>query len=217
MRIVLCLLLFFSVNSHAQSLYRLIEKSPTHVAVRRTITVRPNHVQLARRIAQRQGQLEQVRLGVERAVITATMHQSLQRPTALVGTNNFLIKVAKEFRKTPSWKKISHRAGFNGSHHIVNKYVIKQIARGRSEIAANAPAVFHPLHGNPEFIHIFHDQTRQLELYETGGIQAIVLDFFTRINEVNRELQLPEYTEAQIVQTSLEAELWARHWDLRWE
>ena len=155
--------------------------------------------------------------GANRAIITATMHQPLQRPTALVGTNNFLKKVETVFKRNPGWEGISKRRGYNGAHHIVTKNVIRNIARNRSEVFANAPSIFHPLHDDPRYMNIFHDQARQLALYKDGGIKAIVVDFFTRVNGVNREFGIAEYTQEQIEQTLLEAELWAKHWGIRWE
>ena len=60
--------------------------------------------------------------------------------------------------------------------------------------------MFHPLHNNPNFEYMFHDHTRQLQIYENSGVEGVIIDFFDRANAVSKRLGLPLYNDEVIKQ-----------------
>lgn len=167
----------------------------------------------------------------------------LNRPENIYGGYNYLRTMTKLSLKLPNnvekayqetWQKINLTRTYNGAHHIVNKTTLEEIflrmkeqarARGEefnvnlSEMQNNAPAIFHRLHGNPQFNHIFHNRERQLHIYYRSGMKAVIEDFFEQVNMVAEEsggliLQVPQ---SVIEGTYLEAELWCKTFNLRWE
>lgn len=204
MRVAL-LLILLSTTVYSQNIFRF--KARGHrVKVERTIVT--NQANLARRILRTTNLTEQKRL-------RAIYYQPRVHPTNLTGPNNYLKGLSRRFTG-PQWERIGQSGGYNGAHHIVTKAVIKQISLKDGEIVANAPSVFHPLHNNPNFEHMFHDHERQLKIYEQSGIRGVVIDFFERANAVSGRLGIPVYNDDVIYQALLEAELWAKHWGLKW-
>lgn len=186
----------------------------------------------------------QLETAVARAQIEAQFAiPRLNRPENIYGGYNYLRTMTKLSLKLPNnvekdyqgtWQKINLTRTYNGAHHIVNKTTLEEIflqmkeqarARGEefnvnlSEMQNNAPAIFHRLHGNPEFSYIFHNRERQLQIYYQSGMKAVIDDFFEQINMVAEEsggliLQVPQ---SVIEGTYLEAELWCKTFNLRWE
>lgn len=205
MRVAL-LLILLSTTVYSQNIFRFKAKGH-RVKVERTIVT--NQANLARRILRTTNLTTQQRL-------RATYYQPRVHPTRITGPNNYLKGLSRRFTG-PQWERIGQSGGYNGAHHIVTKSVIKQISLKDGEIVANAPSVFHPLHNNQNFEYMFHDHERQLKIYEQSGIRGVVIDFFERANAVSGRLGIPVYNDDVIHQALLEAELWAKHWNLKWE
>lgn len=167
----------------------------------------------------------------------------LNRPENIYGGYNYLRTMTKLSQKSPRniesehqgiWQKINHTRSYNGAHHIVNKSTLEQIhqnmkikarVRGQtfttnlSEMQNNAPAIFHRLHGNPEFSYIFHNRERQLQIYYQSGMKAVIDDFFEQVNLLAWESDglIPRVPQKVMEGTYLEAELWCKTFNLRWE
>ena len=191
----LLLTIFLVGNTvYSQSVFRFIGKGRRLVVERRIVTNVMNQA-IARRVLRGQS------LAVRR-------RELVRHPSRVVGPNIYLKGVEKRFRGLSEWDKVGDSRGYNGAHHIVTKYVIKEIG-GNSECIRQAPSVFHPLHNNPEYVGWFHNHTNQLAIYNEKGIKGIIEEFFEHVgNDFSREDK---------EQLMLEAELWAKHWNLKWE
>lgn len=166
----------------------------------------------------------------------------LSRPEKAYGGYNYLRTLTKLSYKPKNvdphyqaaWRDINNSLTYNGAHHIVNKRTLEEIylmeqekARQKGEpylinlgeMQNNAPAVFHRLHGNPHFRHIFHNQERQLFLYQQYGVKGIIEDFFFQLEQISKESSyaIPAVPPSVIENTYLEAELWCKTFNLRWE
>lgn len=205
MRLALVLILL-STTVYSQSIFRFKGRG-TRVRVERTI--RTKRTDLARRVLNRRDRQQQVQ-----KTLRATYEVHSVHPTRIVGPNNYLKGLSRRVTG-PQWSKIGKSGGYNGAHHIVTKSVIKQLG-GSNECINNAPSVFHPLHSSSSFENMFHDHERQLQIYEQSGIRGIIIDFFERANAVSGRLGIPVYNDDVIHQALMEAELWARHWGLKW-
>lgn len=192
-KIATLLLVFFSINCYSQSVFRFIGKGKK-LKVERRIETNIRLHNLARRV-----------MRSER--LTTMRVEPVRNPPRVVGPNKYLKGISRRFKDQKGWERVNKANGYNGAHHIVTRFVIKEIG-GSSECISNAPSVFHPLHNHPEYIDYFHNHTKQLELYEKGGISAIMQDFFDNVGK--------DFTEAEKEQLMLEAELWAKHWGLKW-
>ena len=166
------------------------------------------------------------KLRVERKIVTAVRYHSLARrvlhsqslavsrrelvrnPSRVVGPNIYLKGVGKRFKGLSEWDKVGDSRTYNGAHHIVTKYVIREIG-GNSECMRQAPSVFHQLHNRPEYVDWFHNHTNQLAIYKEKGIKGIIEDFFDKIGK--------DFSDEDKAQLMLEAELWAKHWGLKWD
>ncbi|MBP5430091.1 MAG: hypothetical protein J6Y25_04345 [Elusimicrobiaceae bacterium] len=215
--IILGLVLSVCNPAYSQSVFRVLQKG-SRLKIRRTMTVLPKQARLAQRVALNQSTIQGVEMRVNRAIVTTRIEQKLVRPMEVVGPNRYLRIVSKAFKNKPGWKRLNSSVGYNGAHHIITKSVIKEICnRCHVDMLANAPSVFHPLHNSAEYSEVFHGHERQLELYYTRGVKGIVDNFFKEINEINLEHGLPLYNKKFIEAEMLEAELWTRYWNLRWE
>lgn len=204
MRVVFVVLFFFvSINSYSQNVFRFIGRGAA-LQVRRTITVSSIHLDLARNIIKAQG-IANVQL-LSPCVLQAVYSPNIVTPAVVLGPNNYLRGVSSRFRGEKEWEQINAGTGYNGAHHIVTKFVIREIG-GSEEAIKNGPSVFHPLHNKPEYVDVFHNHQRQLEIYKTDGIKGIVEDFFDRVDG---------FTEDEVKLMLLEAELWAKHWGFKW-
>ncbi|MBQ3666628.1 MAG: hypothetical protein II913_00970 [Elusimicrobiaceae bacterium] len=225
MRIVAILCLLLPVTSFSQNLYQIVKTNRKGVRVHRTITVHPIHVRVAERLLSKRTLFRQPKINtnVNRVIITAEIRQPIVHPTKLTGGYNYLRTVNKKFRdSTPQWRGVTDSGLYNGVHHIVTQTVIDAIAKevdikDTKEMKANAPAVYSALHGNARYSDLFHDHAALLETYHQKGVWGIVTDFYKKLNEKNKEFGLPLYEQEVIDQTLLEAELWAKHWGIRWK
>ena len=213
MRIVL-VLLFLSSNCYCQNVFHLAKTVKRGVKVRRTVVVRPRHAHLAKNVLERHIQKARIQYASNRAVLTADLLQPITRPMDIAGGNNYLKLTEKALKKRGF--KIDRSNGYNGAHHIMTKSAIRQIAGNNPEMIANAPSVFHPLHNDPIHIDVFHNHERIVELYTNNGVKAVILDFFYRANELNKQEGIKPYDDNLINTELLEAELWAKHWGLKW-
>lgn len=204
MRIGVIVLLLLTQNLYSQSVYKFIGKG-VNLQVSRTITTNQIYLNLARDILKAQG-ITNVRI-ISTTALQATFNPGIVTPAVVLGPNSYLRGVSRAFKGMPEWQAVNAGTGYNGAHHIVTKFVITQIG-GSEEAIRNGPSVFHPLHNKPEYVDVFHNHQRQLEIYKTGGIKGIVQDFFDRV---------PGFTDDEIKIMLLESELWAKHWGLKWQ
>lgn len=166
----------------------------------------------------------------------------LQSPSSLWGSYHYLHLLTIISRTSAAidpaykeqWKVVPDSAGYRGVHHIVNKTTLRHIYKDMKEASQekkeffaikfsdlhnDSPGSLHPFHGKNQFSHIFHNSSRQLELYEEGGIKLIVLDYFKSLRQL--ALQYPQEAPAipaEVVKnTLLESKLWCETFQLRWE
>lgn len=205
MRVIILFLFFlFPLNSYSQNVFRFIGKGAA-LKVTRTITTNQINMALARSIlAAHTGATVRV---IDNVTVQATFSPGIVTPAIVLGPNSYLRGVSQAFKGATEWQNVNLGTGYNGAHHIVTKFVIKQIG-GSDEAIRNGPSVFHPLHNRPEYVDAFHNHQRQLEIYKVGGIKGIVQDFFDRV---------PGFTDDEIKVMLLESELWAKHWGLKWQ
>lgn len=190
------LLTIFLVGNTAfsQSVFRYIGKG-RRLRVERKIVTAVRYQQLARRVLHSQS-------------LTISRREVVRSPMRVVGPNIYLKGVGKRFKGLSEWDKVGDSRSWNGAHHIVTKFVIREIG-GNSECVRQAPSVFHPLHNNPEFVGWFHNHTNQLAIYKEKGIKGILEEFFDKVGK--------DFSDEDKAQLMLEAELWAKHWNLKWE
>lgn len=125
----------------------------------------------------------------------------------------------------PSWHAIWKSTGFNGAHHIMNQYAIKQIWHtspyaGRIDfglVIKDAPSMFHQFHGKPAFGYVFHNPEVQVSLYMKGGVKAVMENQLMQINMLNMEYGLPQLSETFLQNTMRHAKSWAKDYKLKWK
>lgn len=159
---------------------------------------------------------------------------TLQHPISIVGPYNYVRVFSGLSKETElldpkfaeEWKYIQKAQDYNGAHHIINKYTLKLIweeqrAKGiktnLSDMQKNAPAIFHPLHGNPAYKEIFHDPEQQLKDYHTYGMKITILSILERIDEIHQANDWPQLPKVYIQTVLKEAEMWSRTYHLIWE
>lgn len=178
----------------SQSVFRFIGKG-RKLRVERKIVTNVMYHNLARRVLRSQS-------------LTVSRRELVRHPTRVVGPNTYLKGVGKRFKGLSGWNGVGDSRTYNGAHHIVTKWVIKELG-GNAECMRQAPSVFHQLHNNPAYIDWFHNHQKQLAIYQEKGIKGIMLDFFEHVGN--------DFAEQDKAQLMLEAELWAKHWNLKWE
>ena len=223
----LCVCLMFSfcllvTNGYSQNLYRRGKMTNKGLRVRRIIQVSPKHWDLAREVTSLRASTAEMRIVREVAQVQSKFRQPLVKPYQVVGGYNYLKMIGKTFKNRPGWRSLGESGWYNGAHHIVTQTVITKIAEeakiaDTAEMKANAPAVYSLLHNHPAYSDLFHDHQMLLDTYHRSGVKGIVTEFFERLNAVNEKVGLPLYDEEFINATLLEAELWAKHWNIRWE
>ncbi len=163
-------------------------------------------------------------------------------PSLLWGSYQYL-RVLTKVAQTPGavkskyvkeWKTLRQVTSYNGVHHIVNQRTLRNIYtqmkhRAKEsgvpftvrlhELLNGAPASLHPYHGNPKYKNVFHNLERQEYLYQKGGVQAIVTDYFKQLNKFHRAnpKEAPKIPTEVIANTLLEAKLWAETFHLKWK
>lgn len=160
--------------------------------------------------------------------------QTLKAPETIYGPYNYVrtfSKISKQEdliskRHLNAWKHINHVTGYNGAHHLINKYTLKIIWEQQryngikinlADMQKNAPAIFHPLHGNPEYKEVFHNPIQQLHDYETYGMKVTILSLLKEIDRVGISIGLPKMPEQYILGVLKETELWCKNYNLVWE
>lgn len=204
MRIGVIVFLLLTQNLYSQSIYKFIGKG-VELQVERTITTNQIYLNIARNVLLAQG-LQNIRV-ISPTALQVTYNPGIVTPAIVIGPNSYLKGVSKAFKGAAEWQAVNAGTGYNGAHHIVTKFVIKQIG-GNDEAIRNGPSVFHPLHNKPEYVDVFHNHQRQLEIYKVGGIKGIVTDFFDRV---------PGFTDDEVKIMLLESELWSKHWGFKWQ
>ena len=159
---------------------------------------------------------------------------TIQHPVTIVGPYNY-VRVFSGLSKeadlvdpkfTEEWKYIQKAQDYNGAHHIINKYTLKLIweeqrANGiktnLSDMQKNAPAIFHPLHGNPAYKYHFHNPETQLEIYKEYGMKIVLVEQLRRIDEVNIANGFPTFPETYVQLLIKETRMWCKEHKLIWE
>lgn len=182
------------------------------------------------------------RLVPEIHIITEFHSPVLRSPSTLWGSYRYLRVLTALSRdkkyihpaNVEQWKDVFVVNKYCGVHHIVNKNTLKEIYRAAKAQAAlnkqdygvsldemqrEAPASLHPFHGNKKYSKIFHNTTRQLELYQQGGVRAILVDYFQSLRALhqNHPNEAPAVPREVINNTLLEGKLWAETFHLRWK
>ena len=157
---------------------------------------------------------------------------SLKLPDTIYGPYNYMRAISKISRQPKfvhpdyiaTWAKLNNSVGYNGVHHIVNKSAIKRICTDYkcssvilTEMQKNAPAIFHPFHGNPHFTTIFHNSDEQYETYVKFGMKKVVEIQLDKINELNKALGKPELTKEYIKGILNETKVWCSIYGLVYE
>lgn len=204
MRIVVVVFLFLSQNLYSQSVFKFVGRGSA-LKVTRTITTNSIYLNIARNALIAQG-LTNIRI-ISPTALQVTYTPSIVTPAIVIGPNSYLRGVSRAFKGAAEWQAVNVATGYNGAHHIVTKFVIKQLG-GSEEAIRNGPSVFHPLHNKPEYVDVFHNHQRQLEIYKVGGIKGIVEDFFKRADG---------FTDDEVKIMLLESELWSKHWGFKWQ
>lgn len=124
-----------------------------------------------------------------------------------------------------NWKHINTTGYYNGAHHLINKSTIKLIysdlkAQGKpvrlNEMQANAPAIFHPLHGNTDYSRIFHNSERQYYEYKRFGMKVVIISAIEDIDRASIELGFQPYPQEYLEGILIESQLWCEYWGIEW-
>ncbi len=229
---LLFLLLFVSVNCFAQNVYQVISKTPQIIKIERTVVVLPKTVKIAENALFNRSSEILTQKVKNQVILQTVIKQPVCRPEEVAGGYNYLRIANREMHQGEEWKYVSCSNLYNGAHHIINKSVLEVIytdlkfrakARGEelpftlADVQSNAPAMFHIYHNHPKYRNFFHDRDRQLRLYYSEGVSGVLDDFLKRVEEVNRIEGLPFYSDEFKQTTLLEAELWAKHYGLKWK
>ena len=220
------LFLILSTNLYAQNVFSVIKvsKELKTIEMIRTTLVPAQYSDIAYAAMSMQSENVYINYINGFAVLEAPVVQEEATPMEISGGYNYLQRVSKEMRNCEGWNKINSSDGYNGVH-IITKATLQELYKKREktdnnltyeDFLRNAPSAFHPFHNNKNFSFIFHNSHRQLYLYDKYGIKAILEDYFNKINMINKQYNLPEYTEEFIDHSLLEAELWAVSYGLRW-
>lgn len=176
-------------------------------------------------------------------LVSTFVAPKLTNPTNLWGSYRYLRTITKLSRLDISnisdkyrvfWRNINKTQSYNGVHHIVSKNTISVIYDKMKEDAikngepftinldvmqAEAPALLHPFHGNPDYDGYFHDIAKQLYLYEHYGMKGIVMEYFMNMQLLHWDNKdLAPFISADVVNGTLqETELWCKTFGLVWE
>jgi hypothetical protein len=162
------------------------------------------------------------------------LENTLKSPNRIYGPYNYVrtfSKISKEESLTTNrhlqeWKHINQVNGYNGAHHLINKYTLKLIYEDMkkeginvslSDMQNNAPSIFHPLHGDPNFKDIFHNPEQQILDYNTFGMKVTIISLIMSIDNAGIIRGLPAMPREYIIGILKEAELWCKTYNLVWE
>lgn len=168
----------------------------------------------------------------KQVILQTVINQPICKPEEVAGGYNYLRIAKSGMQNEEEWEEVACSSLYNGAHHIINKSVLEVIHtdlrfRARShgkvlpfnlaDVQNNAPAISHIYHNHPKYRHFFHDRDRQLRLYYSEGVFGVLNDFLKRVDEINCAEGLPLYSDDFKRTTLLEAELWAKHYGLKWK
>lgn len=241
--IILGLLLLFPINVFSQSAFNIVRAAKNTFKpsiICRSITTQTTNAVLAKELLSTQQLVTKpIYTNVNRKVCVPEIRISyhfttppITYPERLYGGYNYLKLLSRLSRNKlidkkflHIWKNINKTQTYNGVHHIVNKSTLQEIylranLKGKvrlDEMQNNAPAVFHILHGNPTYKDIFHNRDRQVDIYFTYGIKAVIDDFFHNVRIVSRKEGVRFFSKEVIENTYKEAHLWCNTFNCRWE
>lgn len=227
-----------STNSYAQNavtLFRGILNARSTATICRTTTVHLGRYWAAE-AALRSHQYDhfyftntdcKVKLAIEQQILA----ESIKSPMTIYGPYVYVRAVGKAAKNEKlvnkkylgAWKYINQSYGYNGVHHIVTKLVIERIyldlkQQGRkvslSDMQNNAPSMYHPFHGRPEYEHIFHNVDEQYQIYKEHGMRALMVHQLELINDINIRIGLRPMTDQYIDGMLKETKLWCEVYGL---
>lgn len=160
--------------------------------------------------------------------------KSLRNPIGVYGPYKYLKTVSKASQNPllvndkyiDNWKHIHTLGYYQGAHHLINKSTIKMIYKDLkeqgydvhlNEMEANAPAIFHPLHGDQDFREVFHNSEQQYYDYKLFGMKVVVISLLERIDEIGMAHGLKPYSQEYLEGVLKEAQLWCIYYNIKWE
>lgn len=172
----------------------------------------------------------EIKIQLERKLL----ENSIKSPNTVYGPYNYMRSFSAAARNTElinkkfygTWKHINKTTGYNGAHHLISKATIKKIykelkAEGKEvslqEMENNAPAIFHPLHGDPKYKDIFHNIDEQYEDYKKFGMKVAIISVLAKIDSINIQTYMKRYPEWYLKGILKEAELWCKYYGIKWE
>lgn len=171
----------------------------------------------------------EIQISIQKQLVS----QSIKSPELVYGPYNYM-RVFSKAAQNPelinkqyraAWKKIHKTTGYNGVHHLISKSTLKRIYEdlkrkgvktSLSDLEANTPSIFHPLHGNPEYTSIFHNIDQQYHSYYAFGMKKTIENILSEINELNRKVGLKPMPDWYVSGVMREAELWCSYYGLTW-
>jgi hypothetical protein len=85
------------------------------------------------------------------------------------------------------------------------------------DLENDAPAIFHPKHGDPGFKYDFHNSTEQFTTYQQYGMRFLIVQQLAKMDYINQTYGYPTYSNRFIWGLLLEAELWCKLYGLVWQ
>lgn len=240
-QLIALIILLFSTTLYCQNLIRIHRtiRPRNYTRLSRTITTSIPRCFLAIEIAKAQSlnrhtswSFTNTSSRVEVTINRRLAEQSLRSPRNIYGPYIFVRTFSKISRQESlistqnltEWRQLHQAQGFNGAHHLVNKYTIKLIHKqmkengikfNLSDCQNNAPAIFHPLHGNPKFKDIFHNPEQQLADYNKFGMKVVVSNILNNIEKISIENGLGTLPELYKESILLETEFWCKEYGLK--
>lgn len=240
-QLITLIILLFSTTLYCQNLIRIHRtiRPRNYTRLSRTITTSIPRCFLAIDIAKRQSlnrhtswSFTNTSSKVEVTINRRLAEQSLRSPRNIYGPYKYVrtfSRISKQENLVATqyieeWKGIQESRGYNGAHHLVNKYTIKLIHDqmkssgikfNLTDCQNNAPAIFHPLHGNPKFKDIFHNPEQQLAEYNQFGMKVVVSNILNNIEKISIENGLGTLPELYKESILLETEFWCKEYGLK--
>jgi len=237
------LLIFLSINLYSQNIISLGRSlknlKPTYIE--RTIHVNTARSFEAIEVARYQSLNHHTNWTFTNTTTNIDVHikrilaeHTLKSPRTIYGPYNYVrvfSKISKNEDLTTNkhlldWKHINQTTTYNGAHHLINKYTLKLIYLemkqeginvSLTDMQKNAPAIFHPLHGDPQYKQYFHDYASQLYDYHHYGMKVTILNILANIDNIGIANGLPKMHNEYIIGILKETELWCKSYHLVWE
>ena len=230
MKNIFCILfLLLTTNIYSQNVIQLIRNLNTPVICRTIRTnIQLNDIALRAIENQKLNYTFQTNCYVELQLKKLITIKYLKNPMTIYGPYNYMRKISSIANfdyNLEQWRNINNTTGYNGVHHLIMKSTIKMIYQDLKktnprvsliELENNCPSIFHPMHGNPRFKHIFHNPEQQYEQYKKFGMKITILSRLNEIDLVNQLIGQPHLSKEYIEGILKEAELWSKHNGLKW-